>query len=91
MTRPCSQEASGRAGYVLGFELRPGHILQAAEADSLLAGQPLLIQAAALLRANGATDVVVYLIHRVTGSVCERVAVTSRTPDAASSRSRIDC
>ena len=62
--------APGPSGYVLGFELRPRHILQVAEADSLLAGQALLIQAVALLRANDARDVVVCLIHRATGHIC---------------------
>ena len=89
--RRCSRGASGRSGYVLGFELRPGHMLQVAEADSLLAGQVQLIQAVALLRANDARDVVVCLIHAATGTVRERVAVTPHAPDETPSRPRIDC
>ena len=76
-----SQGSPGQSGYLLGFELRPGHILQVAAAESLLFGQVQLIQAVALLRTPGATDVVVYLIHRPTGQVWERVPVTPRAPD----------
>jgi hypothetical protein len=76
-----SQGSPGQSGYLLGFELRPGHILQVAAAESLLFGQVQLIQAVALLRTTGTTDVVVYLIHRPTGQVWERVPVTPRAPD----------
>ena len=90
MGRRRSQGASGRSRYVLGFELRPGHILQVAETDSLLGGQVQLIQAVATLRANGATDVVVYLLQRATGQVWDRVPVASRVSEVKPAQPRID-